>query len=218
MTKEQLDVVRQRFLADVSRHEMVVLHDEGVHRQIRFRKPDGEAFCFDLITWPERLCIDSAMGAYVFAQDFDMIDFFRADPTSVRRYGADGLFIDEAYWAGKLLAADPQGVTNYDPEMFRACVRQDFENWCKANRLGEEQRAEIWQEIENDVLASAEFDEHSAREAASNFRLPGYSLRFEGFWERDLRTWAHNYIWCCYAIAWGVTTYDEAKTAARGAK
>lgn len=211
MTKEQLNQVRTRFLADVAGHEVTILRDDGVHRHVRFLSPKGSEHWFDLITWPGRLCIDGDMGTYVFSRLPDMFEFFRAKPELIEAWGADGLFIDEAYWAGKLISTDRMGVTRYDPELFRACVKQDFEGWCEAHEPTEALRTDLWEAIEDEVLSVEDYDEHSAREAASEFSHPGCSLRFEDFWEHDLRAWTLHYVWCCYAIAWGIQRYDDAK-------
>jgi hypothetical protein len=42
------------------------------------------------------------------------------------------------------------------------------------------------------------------------------AFEFSDFWEHDLTEYTYHYIWCCYAIAWGIAEYDKAK--ARQAK
>jgi hypothetical protein len=34
-------------------------------------------------------------------------------------------------------------------------------------------------------------------------------FRFTGTWEWDLSDWDWQYLWCCYAVQWGVSRYDS---------
>ncbi len=31
-------------------------------------------------------------------------------------------------------------------------------------------------------------------------------------WEWGCKEYTFHFLWCCYAIAWGIKTYDESKT------
>lgn len=36
-------------------------------------------------------------------------------------------------------------------------------------------------------------------------------FEFTDFWEMDCTEYIYHFIWCCYALAWGIQMYDEAK-------
>ena len=52
MSDSKLPAARERFQADVARHGMTVLRDDGLYRHLRFRRPDCSAYWFDLLTAP----------------------------------------------------------------------------------------------------------------------------------------------------------------------
>ncbi len=69
----------QSFLEAVAKHEMHVLHEDGLYRHIRFKKPGTSCMHFDLITYPGYLVYSGDMGCYVFSRLPDMFELFRAD-------------------------------------------------------------------------------------------------------------------------------------------
>ena len=44
--------IEERFLNDVSEHQITVIRDQDTDRHIRFRRPGTSCYGFDLITWP----------------------------------------------------------------------------------------------------------------------------------------------------------------------
>lgn len=70
------DDVRARVVADLETHEMHVLHDDGLYRHIRFKRPGTLMYHFDLITWPGVLAVNGDMGSYMFSRVTDMFTFF----------------------------------------------------------------------------------------------------------------------------------------------
>lgn len=42
--------------------------------------------------------------------------------------------------------------------------------------------------------------------ALRDFRYAGFEF---GDWERDCKEYSHRFLWCCHALEWAVTTYDE---------
>ncbi len=54
--------------------------------------------------------------------------------------------------------------------------------------------------------------ETRAYDAAMVFKSDAVpDFEFRDCWEWRCRTFTFHFIWCCYAIAWGVKTYDESK-------
>ena len=206
-----------RFLGDVDRHVMTVLRDDGVHRHIRLKRPDSGSYWFDLITWPGTLCIDGDCGTYVFRRLEDMFQFFRTDRDWLR----DGatLGINPSYWGEKLQAvARHGGFEEFSEERFRANVKQRFDDWVDDNQPDEATKTVLWNEIEDDVLSYIDDGAHESYRRVQEFTSevdPGFE--FTDFWEVSSEEYTFHFIWCCYAIAWGVKTYDEATSASKEA-
>lgn len=60
-------------------------------------------------------------------------------------------------------------------------------------------------------MLSCSDDEHEAYSAANDFESDGFSFR--DFWEVDNTDYTFHFIWCAYAIAWGIKQYDDVKAA-----
>ncbi|CAE6900795.1 hypothetical protein [Paraburkholderia domus] len=228
---------KEQFLRDVGEHVLTVLRDDGVDRHLRFRKPGTGCYGFDLITWGGHLLITGDCGSFLFRRLHDMFEFFRCD----QRREPDGLGINPQYWSEKLLATDCNGrrggaATEFSKEKFEANIKRwfddSFEEEIKSDAsLDEgdwdyeedaEQRAKhvaerkarrdaIWAEIESDVLSHSD-NEHRAEQAAYDFEHDGFN--FQDFYEVDNTEYTFHFIWCAYAIAWGIKRYDETKAPA----
>jgi len=68
------------------------------------------------------------------------------------------------------------------------------------------------------VLDCADEGEIRAREEARLFwhKAGGKTFEFTDFWDHDLSEYTHHFVWCCYALAWGIKKYDETKSASAG--
>jgi hypothetical protein len=203
-----------RFLADVAGHKLTVLRDDRQYRHLRFSKPNTCIQSFDLVTWPGLLCYTGDMGAYVFRRTPDMFEFFRS-----RRNQNGGLRINPGYWSEKLDAVDASdGVRQYDEEVFRSAIREQLKEWIREgiteDRLTRSQRRELCEFVESEVMGAASNGEDAARAAASEFSCLIGSQRYEfsDFWERTITSYVGRFIWCCYAIVWGIEQYDARKS------
>ena len=192
--------VGERFARDVAKHQLTVLHDDGLYRHLRFRRPESSFDWFDLVTWPGVLAINGDMGGYVFSRVTDMLTFFRAAS------GWNHNTINPQYWAEKVKAHD--GIRRYSEERFRQLVIEHFVDAVKSGHapagLGRAVREEI---LDSDEIAY----EDGACRALRDFEHKGF--RFEDTWEWDLSEYTHQYLWCCHAIQWGVEQYDKARVA-----
>lgn len=223
-----------RFLGDVSDHEMSVIRDDGVNRHIRFKKPGTTCYHFDLITWPGHLCIAGDCGTYVFQRTLDMFEFFRTDRE--RNKGKSELHINPGYWSEKAVSVSKDGgIQQFSAELFRKVVKEYYDHYFQDEIAGEEQmradaseedplhpneiaeleeaavkRNEVWQEIKDEVLYHAD-DEHQACHAAYHFEHEGF--QFQDFFEHNLKEYTFHFVWNCYAIAWGIEKYDQSKVA-----
>jgi len=201
----------EQFLKDVEQHTMTMIRDDGVHRHIRFKRPDSGTYWFDLITWPGTLCIDGDCGTYVFRRLEDMFQFFRTDRDWLR----DGatLGINPSYWGEKLQAkAIHGGYEEFSESRFRKAVKSEFDAWVESEDPSNDMKAQIWEELEDRVISYVNDGAHDAVRAAMNFEPDDWEILFEmrDFYEHRLDDYTFHFIWCCYAIAWGVKTYDEA--------
>ncbi len=220
-------LIEDRFLADVKDHQMTIIKEDGVHRHVRFAQPRSSCMRFDLITWPGHLCYTGDMGTYVFTRLFDMFEFFRR---AKKDYA-----IDFRYWAEKVEAADKgDGVKKFSFEKFT----REINDWI--DRREEEYKpdddepeqielhkaafVELREAIKDDVLSADENDVR-AFDAANDFEHSGDAWQaafgpkskfaFYDFWEVDLTEYTHRFVWCCYALAWGIKQYDAAKEASK---
>jgi hypothetical protein len=231
---------QERFLRDAASHRMTVLRDDGVERHLRFRTPGTVCYGFDLLTFPGHLLITGDCGSFLFRRLEDMFKFFRAD-----RKSGDELCINPQYWSEKLEATDCSGARGgaakeYSEEKFKASIKRWFDRHFEeeiANDAESDQelwdyeetaedrpakvaerkakRDEIWARIASDVLSCGD-NEHDALDAAMRFECHGF--RFHDFFEVDNRDYTFHFIWCAYAIAWGIKQYDAAKAPAAPAE
>lgn len=192
----------EKFLNDVKDHSMEIIRDDGVHRHIKFSNKGSSVYRFDLITWPGRLCIDGDCGTYVFARIADMFEFFRTGPEN-----AKGLHINPGYWGGKLESIGRNaGYEEFSEEKFKENIKKIFDEHVSEKNLSDEDVEDLWLGIENEVISELENGKEHAFRAAYEFSQINL---WEDFPDCDVYTF--NYIWCLYAIVWGIKKYDEAK-------
>lgn len=225
---------RGQFLRDVNEHALSVIRDEGVDRHLRFRKPGTSCYGFDILTFPGHLLITGDCASYLFRRLEDMFEFFR----TAHQRDPDGLGINPQYWSEKLLATDCNGrrggaATEFSKEKFEANIKRWFDehfeeeikndasldegDWDyeedaeqRAKHVAERKarREAIWDAIVSDILDHTD-DPHQAAQAAYEFEHDGFN--FQDFYEVDNTEYTFHFIWCAYAIAWGIKRYDEAK-------
>lgn len=196
------------FLRCVQKHKMFVLRDDGVFRHLRFKGLVKEAVddkaaeytfnqWFEVITWPETLCISGDMGTYVFQRLNDMFVFFRDEENRLDK--AETLRVNLSYWAEKCKSADRDGVKQFDRELFQHQV------WSQA--LDSEATKADLREIEERVISRAYDGEFAAMTAAIEFEADS-GFRLSSFWETNCKAYTFSFVWICYAIAWAVKQYD----------
>lgn len=182
----------EMFLKDVATHQMTVVLDNGIHRHIRFRRPGTYCMGFDIMAWPGYLCIAGDMGDYLFARLPDMFEFFRGK--------ADGpLEISPRYWAEK---TRNNKTTEYSPETFIASINSYLDGL-------ETVSDELREAVNDEVLSRAHDGEWVAVTAAHEFQHGRF--QFEEFYESQYKDWTYHYLWCCYAVVWGIRQYDKTK-------
>lgn len=220
------------FLKDVAQHEMTVLLDQGVYRHLRFKRPESGIAWFDIITWPGRLTYTGDMGTFVFARLEDMFQFFRTDAR------ADKLGINPGYWGEKLQAVDRDGQKSshmrFSADRVREQIEEQIKEWLEDMpepfEADEEEFAPLRkafeealrEAIEDDVDGYLEDNEYEAHKALRDFsfeyqhkaKTKPTKYEFSETWEWNTDDYTYRFMWCCYALAWAIKTYDASKTPA----
>lgn len=202
----------EHFLDDIQNHQLTIIRDQGVHRHLRFKKPNTIDRYFDLITWPGHLCYTGDMGSYLFSRLPDMFEFFRSDNSRV----------NPDYWAEKVLAADRQsGIDEFDEQEFDRHVMRHLISWIRDTRANttRDQRRELWDAVLSEII-HADSDREGIRKQIAvhefNHRVNAYHrLYFEGFFDNRFTRHTYRYIWCCHAIVWGIQQYDKTTQATK---
>ena len=208
----------ERFLKDAGGHAMTVIRDDGLHRHLAFRKPSpaGREYWFQLITYPGELVITGDMGTYVFRRLEDMFEFFRADREYNEKRGRK-LGINLSYWAEKVQAMPRHGVKEFDENRFNSVIRERLVNWMRDNRdrTSKEERRDLWDAVHDEVFSvDGDSGGHRKQIAAHDFVhtvRKGLRFGFQDLWESNFERYTFHFVWVCYAIAWGIKTYDEFK-------
>jgi len=213
-----LKLQESEFLRDIAKHTMQIQREDGVYRHIRFSVPGSSVYRFDLLTWPGHLCYTGDMGTYVFQRIEDMFEFFRADQCN-----DDRLYTNHGYWSEKLVAVDGNkrkgAATEFSEEKFRRVINEYRVEWMRDRSLTKEQRRKLWESVDDEVLCLIDDGGgDSAQRAAYGFcwRPCHYSGRgpewsFADLWDHNFEDYTHSFRWCCFALAWGIKTYDKAK-------
>jgi uncharacterized protein YeeX (DUF496 family) len=139
-----------------------------------------------------------------------MFEFFRMD----RRKGK--LNINPQYWSEKLSANSRfgDGFKEFSEQLFRDAVKQEFDAWVESEEPSDEIKAELWEDLTAEVLFYSDGGHTLAIDAAMEFRPRNSDINFEmrDFYEHRLEDYTFHFIWCCYAIAWGIEKYDSLKS------
>lgn len=189
------ECTEERFLKDVKDHKMTIISDAGTNRHIRFRDPGTTDMMFDLITWPGHLCYTGDMGSYLFSRVEDMFKFFR--PPKDHK----GLYTNTGYWSEKCLAAGTNdGISEYNAENAKQTIKDML--------VDHEAPKVTIDEIEH-ILGEADEGEPEIRLAIDDMQFDEDGI-FNDFWETNLHIRPYRYVWCCYALAWGISVYDKA--------
>jgi hypothetical protein len=195
------DKIAERFARETAKHEMTVLHNDGLYRHLRFQHPGSSTYWFEVVAWPGKLSITGDVDGYVFSCTQDMFEFFRQSSWQ----GG----INHTYWDEKVVASR-DSVMTFSQDLFNKQVADDLkeaeQDWPGVT--------EAWNEKVNGFLADYNTEyEHDARAALNDFEyLPegdsGEPFRFQDVWEWQLKDYDWSFLWCCHAIVWAIGQYD----------
>ncbi len=190
----------KEFLRCVKKHKITIIRDDGISRHIKFADPGNCNQWFELVTWDDKICFSGDMGTYVFQRTEDMFTFFRRHPNDKAKVP-----INPSYWAEKCQASDRDGIEEWSPEQFKHTVW----HWMDDSSATKDDR----DEVVNEVISIADDGEWRAMTAAQDFRSEN-DYQLYDFWENDCKVFTYRFLWCCYAICWGIQQYDKAKAKA----
>lgn len=202
--------IAERFARETAKHQMTVLHEDGLYRHVRFAEPGHSFYWFDLVTWPGNLVFRGDGMSYAFAREKDMFEFFNFDRGR----------INPGYWSEKL-TSHRECVAVYSQEKFERLVKEAFVEAVRygdaPRGLGKAVRAEIldaeeigWEDGAYQVLRDFRFFKNPA-DRWDWRKTPDFEFR--DTWEWNLRDYDWWFLWACHGIAWGIGQYDAAKSA-----
>ncbi|KAB2841179.1 MAG: hypothetical protein F9K47_11875 [Burkholderiales bacterium] len=118
--------------------------------------------------------------------------------------------INPRYWGEKLQAIDKSGgYREWCREKFVTRIQEDFAEYL-ADREPENVQ-EIGERFHTDVLDCLEnAGKETAYQAAMSFEVDG-QCPFQDWWEVDTDEYTYHFLWCCYAIVWGIQQYDQSR-------
>jgi hypothetical protein len=195
---------RKNFAQWTEKHELKIVHEDGLYRHLRIAAPGSYHYGYDLITWPWHLSIQGDLSSgLTFSRLEDMLQFFRRPA---------GPWIDFGYWAQKITASDFTKVRSYSRARLDKRLEQAFDYAEEeADGASNTNVREAW---ESHAPGYDLDNEYEAREAVSTF--PDTYPGFGDSWEWDLTDWDYGYLVVCHAIHRGVELYDQAQVEAVG--
>lgn len=159
------------------------------------------------------LCYTGDMGTYVFSRIPDMFEFFRREPTK-----EGDLFINPIYWSEKLLAVDggrhSSAATEFSEDKFKQVIADYVEEWLANRQVSEEDAEALREAVEEEIFDKIEpSDENYSYRLGDDFRhdVGGEEFYIQDLWDYGFREFTHRFLWCCYALSWGIQKYDEVK-------
>lgn len=191
---------RERFERETAGHEMEVIRDDGLYRHVRFQKPGTMIYHYDLVTWPGYLAIVGDCGDYVFSRITDMFDFFTDH----------GHGINPQYWSEKLQAPKGDAAQKYSYDVFVARVKDWLKDINEYGDVDPDDMAGLRLAVDEQLLSSDDA-RHSEDAAFMLLRDFDHKGRYIDAWEWSLRDYDWSFLWCCWAIVWGIDQYRAAQ-------
>lgn len=195
-----IEKIKVNFLKDTEDFHIRSIEEVGIVRNIRFGSMDGgSAHHFNLTTWPGYLAISGDMGCFVFRRVEDMFDFFRSD---------EELKINPDYWHEKITSTGGRRSAKsfYKDKLLSSC-REIFESYSESFELSEDQKSELWEEMQS-VFSDCR-SQRDVTHAAMGFDMHGFQFDYESI--PDGMDYSYHFIWCLFAIVWGIQQYDAHK-------
>ena len=184
------------FLSDVANHQLTIKLDNGLHRHLVFRaKTNSWNMWFEIVTWPGSLIVHGDMGSWTFSRLEDMFQFFRDDK----------LRINPHYWAEKLQQGFHGGrdaARVFSEDFFKQRLLEQLTEYYA---LEGDQLKTVTEALHEDVLNQD--GKYDLLIAARDFKSGKF--QFDTCELPSGKQYAYHFIWCLYAIVWGIQQYDS---------
>lgn len=193
---------KQDFDKSVSEHEMTVLHNAGIYRHLRFKKPNSNNQYFDITTFPNHLVISGDMGDFTWRTWCKDADIFNGFSPNRLLAGKNKEFSSEAL----------RGEINDVVESCCEDIADHFEDYEGDDYENVNEFEQAFREEVSDYFDSCELDEYrcvSAIEDFSSCIIPDCNL-FEDFWSdfnADVPT--YHYQWSVMAVYYAIEQYKR---------
>lgn len=209
------DDMAARFARDTAKHQMTILHDDGLYRHVRFANPDRSwNYWFDLITALGVLLFQGDGDSFVFRRLEDMFAFFRDSAWQ----GQPNI----RYWAEKLGNGE-RSVRVYQQELLQQIVDAEVAKAVATDpKKFADLAAEVREYVTDELLGEQAYD----LKLVDDFRFwadpsDRYSLRYKkpdfqfyNVFEWTVQDYHWWFLWACHAILWGIAQYDAVAVAA----
>lgn len=198
----------ERFLGDVKGHVMRVHLNDGINRRLTFGKPGDSNMWFCIATFNNVLVYYGDMGSYVFSRIEDMFKFFRR-PGPIDRDS-----INPQYWSEKVLSVDRHhAIEVFSEEEWVKAIRYDVKSYLENEATGEEGSwfelaRVIWPAVKEELIKPGASNLQEAVESVNRFEIEGHQPFSDFFYENNLTEYGYHFLWCCYAIVWGIQQFD----------
>ena len=205
-TKDQRQETQGRFLEDVRHHVMTIQNDDGLFRVVRFARPGSSVYAFTVVTWPGYLAITGDMGDYVFSRVPDMFTFFRSTDEALR--------INPSYWHEKMVAEGRERAKEFSKDHILEYVRERLDAWIEEEGPTQEEIATVKSNIDLLIVSPLNSGEYGM-EGSCRLLYEFPCSRSEGFQLDEPTDWpsfqeyTYHFLWCLYAIVWGIQQYDR---------
>lgn len=204
------DQIKENFLKDIAEHtEINIQLDDGVFRHIKFSRKGSSVFHFNITTFPGHLTITGDMGSYTFSRMYDMFDFFVGD-----EFSNDDLRINPSYWSEKLESVCKiSGVEEFNSEDAEVRILDYVGKIYHDEYDGDEDKEDLIEDIRSQIDFQDEIRMRDSFVYAvhSDDFLTEYINVNDYLMDINFRSHTYHYIWCCYAIVWGILKYKEIK-------
>jgi hypothetical protein len=191
--------IAARFARDTAKHEMTVLHEDGLYRHLKFMNSENDRWgAFQLITWPYNLVVKTG---WTFHFDInatvDMFDLFRNTSFSGE--------INPSYWQEKARAGRDE-IEGFRLDLFEQQVKAHV---VAAIREGDAPRG-IGAEVTRDIFEWGDIThEAGARKELEDFQYEGWTFGDTREW--NFRDFTPGFLHSCYAIRHGIDLWDAAR-------
>lgn len=202
--KNDRSLVRARFLAEVGKHKLTILHDDGLYRHLYVGQPGTGIWSWSVVTWPGHIAVTGDIGeGYTFTRLEDMFEFFRRNPNQLDTINSD-------YWAEKLVRRD--GAQVYSQEKFQDNVDDVVDDWCAT--LSKKDRKALRAAVQEEIHDQIEGYYATDYRTVEQFRFrdsTGYEHYFADFWDYSANVHDSGLLRAMHAIVRAIHMYDEQK-------